>query len=113
VRTLSARSSARNLVCKGGKSAEECLPYQTEDGQVRLDLRLQDETVWLTQPSMAVLFQTTQQNISRYIRNIFEQGELTPEVTHKKFLLVRREGKRDDSHEVEHGWALSQTNGGR
>ena len=61
------------------------LLYQTEDGQVRLDARLQDETVWLTQPLMAELFQTTQQNISQHIRNLFEAGELTPEATHKKF----------------------------
>jgi hypothetical protein len=44
---------------------------------------------------MAELFQTTQQNISQHIRNVFEEGELTLEATHKKFLSVRREGKRD------------------
>ena len=77
------------------ESGGEFLLYQTEDGQVRLDVRLQDETVWLTQPLMAELFQTTQQNISQHIRNVFEEGELTPEATHKKFLSVRREGKRD------------------
>ena len=77
------------------ESGGEFLLYQTEDGQVRLDVRLQDETVWLTQPLMAELFQTTQQNISQHIRNIFEEGELTQEATHKKFLSVRREGNRD------------------
>ena len=77
------------------ETSGEFLLYQTEDGQVRLDVRLQDETVWLTQPLMAELFQTTQQNISQHIRNIFEEGELTSEATHKKFLSVRREGKRD------------------
>ncbi len=79
----------------------EFLLYQTEDGQVRLDVRLQDETVWLTQPLMAELFQTTQQNISQHIRNIFEEEELTPEATHKKFLSVRREGKRDVRRELD------------
>lgn len=77
------------------ESGGEFLLYQTEDGQVRLDVRLQDETVWLTQPLMAELFQTTQQNISQHIRNIFEEGELTQEATHKKFLSVRREANRD------------------
>ncbi len=77
------------------ESGGEFLLYKTEDGQVKLDVRLQDETVWLTQPLMAELFQTTQQNISQHIQNIFEEGELTPEATHKKFLSVRREGKRD------------------
>jgi hypothetical protein len=78
-----------------GESSGEFLLYQTEDGRIKLDVRLQDETVWLTQPLMAELFQTTQQNISQHIRNVFEEGELTPEATHKKFLSVRREGKRD------------------
>lgn len=82
--------------------SSEFLLYQTEDGQVRLDVRLQDETVWLTQPLMAELFQTTQQNISQHIRNIFEEGELTPEATHKKFLSVRREGNRDVRRELDY-----------
>ncbi len=79
----------------------EFLLYKTEDGQVKLDVRLQDETVWLTQPLMAELFQTTQQNISQHIRNIFEEGELTPEATHKKFLSVRREASRDVRRELD------------
>ncbi len=77
------------------KSGGEVLLYQTEDGQVRLDVQLEDETVWLTQPLIAELFQTTQQNISQHIRNILEEGELTQEATHKKFLSVCREGNRD------------------
>ena len=72
----------------------ELLVYQTQDGQVRLDVRLTDETVWLTQQMMAELFQTTQQNISLHIRNIYEEGELAPERTHKKFLSVQQEGGR-------------------
>jgi thymidylate synthase len=78
-----------------GESGGELLLYQTEDLQVKLEVRLQNETVWLTQPLMAELFQTTQQNISQHIRNIFEEGELTQEATHKKFLSVRQEGGRD------------------
>ena len=72
----------------------ELVVYQSEDGRVKLDVRLQNETVWLTQPLMAELFQTTQQNISQHIQNIYEEGELVQEATHKKFLLVRQEGKR-------------------
>ena len=68
--------------------------YQSDDGRVKLNVRLQDETVWLTQPLMAELFQTTQQNISQHIQNVYEEGELEPEATHKKFLSVRREGRR-------------------
>jgi hypothetical protein len=73
----------------------EFLLYQTEDGRVRLDVRLQDETVWLTQPAMAALFQTTQQNISQHILSVYEEGELERTGTHKKFLSVRQEGKRE------------------
>jgi hypothetical protein len=72
----------------------EVIVYQTEDGKVKLDVRLEDETVWLTQPLMAELFQTTQQNISQHILNIYEEGELIEEATHKKFLSVRQEGNR-------------------
>ncbi len=65
------------------------LVYAAEDGRIKIDVRLADETVWLTQPLMADLFQTTQQNISQHIRNVYEEGELVPEATNKKFLLVR------------------------
>lgn len=70
------------------------LVYQAEDGKLKLDVRLEGETVWLTQPHMAELFQTTQQNISQHVLNIYEEGELVPEATHKKFLSVRLEGMR-------------------
>jgi ADP-ribosylglycohydrolase len=76
-------------------SKGEMLIYQTNDGRVKLDVRLENETIWLTQPLVAELFRTTQQNISQHIRNIFDEGELTPEATHKKSLSVRREGNRD------------------
>jgi hypothetical protein len=72
----------------------EVLVYQTDDGKIKLDVRLEDETVWLTQQLIAELFQTTVPNISMHIRNIFEEGELTPEATIKKFLTVRQEGNR-------------------
>ena len=83
------------------ESAREFLLYQTEDGQVRLDVRLQDETVWLTQPLMAELFQTTVPNINMHTKHIFEEGELHPEATIKKFLTVRREGKRNVRRELD------------
>lgn len=77
-----------------GTPRGELLVYQSEDGQVKLDVRLHDETVWLTQPLMAELFQTTQQNISQHIQNIYAEDELSMEATHKKFLSVRLEGDR-------------------
>lgn len=80
----------------------EILVYQTEDGRIRLDVRLEDETVWLTQQLLAELFHTTAPNISMHIRNIYEEAELTPEATVKKFLTVRREGNRRVQRELDY-----------
>ena len=80
----------------------EILVYRTDDGTVRLDVRLQDETVWLTQAMMAELFGTTVPNVSMHLRNIFEEGELFAEGTVKKFFIVRQEGSRTVKREVDH-----------
>jgi hypothetical protein len=71
------------------------LIYASEDGQMKIDVRMEGETVWLTQQLMADLFQTTQQNISLHLNNIYDEGELRREATHKEFLSVRREGERN------------------
>lgn len=76
-------------------SRGQFLIYQAEDGMLKLDVRLQDESLWLTQQLMADLFQTTKQNISLHIQNIYEEGELAPEATVKKYLSVRSEGGRE------------------
>jgi hypothetical protein len=68
--------------------------YQTEDGNTKLDVRLENETVWLTQKLMAELFQTTSQNITIHLKNIYEEGELEEIATCKDFLQVRNEGSR-------------------
>jgi hypothetical protein len=73
--------------------------YQTESGETKLDVRFQDETVWLTQKLMAELFQTTPQNITIHLKNIFEEGELEEEATCKDFLQVQMEGKREVKRE--------------
>ncbi|MBF0293298.1 MAG: virulence RhuM family protein [Nitrospinae bacterium] len=70
------------------------LVYQAEDGKLKIDVRFQGETVWLTQQNMAELFRTTQQNISQHIQSVYADGELAPGATHKKYLLVRQEGNR-------------------
>lgn len=77
------------------------LVYPTEDGRVKIDVRLQGDTVWLTQAHMAELFQTTQQNISLHLQNIFQEGELEREATHKECLSVRREGNREVKRAVD------------
>ncbi len=80
----------------------EVLVYQTEDGRIKLDVRLEDETVWLTQQMMAELFQTSKQNISHHIQIVYEERELEPEATVKKYLTVRREGNRDVRRALDH-----------
>ena len=63
----------------------EILLYQTEDGRIRLETRLQDETVWLTQDQMSTLFDKAKSTINEHIKNIFAEGELIPEQVMKKF----------------------------
>ena len=78
------------------------LVYRGEEGALKIDVRLDDETVWLTQQLIADLFQTTVPNISMHIRNVFEEGELSPEATVKKFLTVRQEGDRQVQRQLDH-----------
>jgi hypothetical protein len=70
------------------------LVYASEDGRMKIDVRLENETVWLTQQHMVDLFQTTQQNISLHLQNIYAEGELQRGATHKEYLSVRQEGTR-------------------
>jgi len=75
-------------------SNSQIIIYKTESGQTKLEVRLENETVWLTQKSMAELFQTTSQNITIHLKNIFEEGELDENPTCKDFLQVQKEGSR-------------------
>ncbi len=68
----------------------ELLFYQTEDGRTRIQVRLEDETVWLTQKLMAELFQKDVRTINEHIGNIYEEGELSPEATIRKFRISNR-----------------------
>lgn len=82
--------------------ATEVVLYTTEDGHTRLEVQLQDETVWLTQAQMTELFQTTKQNISLHIQNIYSEHELERLATVKESLTVRQEGERHVSRKVEY-----------
>jgi hypothetical protein len=75
--------------------------YQAEDGKVKIDVRLEKETVWLSQKMMADLFQTSVPNINMHLKNIFDEGELAPAATIKEFLIVQQEGNRNVSRNVE------------
>jgi len=77
------------------ENKSQIIIYQTESGKTKLDVRFQDETVWLTQKMMAELFQTSIPNINIHLKNIFEEGELEEKATIKDFLIVQKEGERD------------------
>ena len=77
------------------ENKSQIIIYQTENGETKLDVRFQDETVWLTQKMMAELFQTSVPNINMHLKNIFEEGELEEYRTIKEFLIVQQEGKRE------------------
>lgn len=78
----------------------EVILYTTDDGNTRIDLRLEEGTVWLSQLQIAELFQATKQNISLHLKNIFDDGELSPEATVKESLTVQIEGKREVQRKV-------------
>lgn len=78
------------------------LIYQAEDGQLKVDVRFEEESVWLTQQHMTELFQTSIPNISMHIKNIYEEGELEQNRTLKKFLTVRQEGTRKVNRELDY-----------
>ena len=77
------------------ENRSQIIIYQTQDGETKLDVRFQDETVWLTQKLMAELFQTTVPNINMHLKNIFEEAELEENRTIKDFLIVQKEGSRE------------------
>ena len=83
------------------KNNSQLIIYQTETGDTKIDVRFQDETVWLSQQLMAELFQTTKQNISLHIANIYEDKELASQATVKGFLTVQKEGNRQVTRSVE------------
>lgn len=81
----------------------EVVLYQATDGSTKLEVRLEDETVWLSQAQMADLFQTSKQNVSAHIANVFDEGELADDAaTVKDFLTVRSEGSREVRRAVKH-----------
>ncbi|MFT8425006.1 MAG: RhuM family protein [Liquorilactobacillus sp.] len=80
--------------------ASNIIFYNTEDGNAKIELHLQDGTVWQSQLEIAELFQTTKQNVSKHIKAIFEDGELDEKATVNYKLTVQKEGDREVSREV-------------
>ena len=86
---------AKELSCM---KKDQIVIYQTEDGQTQIDVRLENETVWLTQAQMADLFETDRTSIVRHINNIYRADELEREATCAKIAQVQTEGKRTPQH---------------
>ena len=80
----------------------EVIVYETPDGEARVDVRLEQETVWLSQRAMAEVFQTTPENILIHLKNIFSGNELEEGPTTKDFLVVQAEGKREVKRRIKH-----------
>lgn len=68
----------------------ELVIFKVQDGNIKLDVKLEDETVWLTQNQMSELFQTTKQNVSLHLNNVFKEGELDKSSTVKEYLIVQK-----------------------
>lgn len=83
------------------KNKSEIILYTSPDGQIKLEVRLQNETVWLTQKMIAELFQVSVPTINEHIKNILDEKELLPKATIRKFLIVQNEGGRQVSRQVD------------
>lgn len=84
---------------------DQIVIYQTEDGQTQIDVRLENETVWLSLDQMAELFQRNKSTISRHIKNVFEEGELNKEVVVAKYATTTQHGAiegKTQTHEVDY-----------
>ena len=84
------------------KEGGDIVFYEPDSGNTRMEVRLDDDTVWLTQVQMQELFQQTRQNVGLHIKNIFNEGELSREATIKESFIVRKEGKREVERKIEY-----------
>ena len=82
------------MTSKTPDNQSQIIIYQTESGQTKIEVRLENETVWLTQKLMAELFQTSKQNIGQHLRNIFAEGELEEGAVVKDFFTTAADGKK-------------------
>jgi hypothetical protein len=87
---------------RGGESRGELVICRTEDNATRVQVRPEDESVWMTQAAMAELFRTTVANINIHLKNIYEENELDEVSTVKDYLIVQTEGVRDVMRKVKH-----------
>lgn len=83
-------------------SNDNMLIYQSADGKIKIDVRFRNETVWLSLDQMATLFGRDKSTISRHVKNVFEEGELTPEATVANFATVQAEGNREVTRNIDY-----------
>lgn len=84
---------------ENNKSNSEIIIYQGENNKVRIDVRFENEDVWLSQQQMAELYQTSRTNVVEHIKHIFAEGELTAEATCRKSRQVQTEGRKNEYEE--------------
>ncbi len=96
----------RDVFCLKDKSNDypkgELLIYQTEDGRTKIDVFFEEDTIWLSQKQLSLLYQKGTNTINEHIRHIFDDGELSKEATIRKFRIVQNEGSRKVARDVEH-----------
>jgi hypothetical protein len=83
------------MVENQGLPAGEIIVYQTEDGATRIECRFEQESLWLSQALIGELYQVSIPTVNEHLKDIYDDGELTPEATIRKFRIVRREGQRE------------------
>lgn len=89
---MSGKKTDTGVPCLPVRS--EFLLYQTEDGETRIEVRLKNDSVWMTQAAMAELYQTTPQNVTTHLKAVYGEGELDEAATCKEYLQVQQEGSR-------------------
>ena len=80
----------------------EIMIYEDKDGVTKVNVKFANEDIWLTQNQIALIYKTSQQDISFHIKSIYKDGELQANSTHKKFLLVQKEGNRNVKRNLDH-----------
>ena len=80
----------------------EIILYQTEDGRTRIECRLEEESLWLTQAQMAALFEIGVNTVNHHLKEIYDDGELSSGSTIRRYRIVRSEGRREVSRQIEH-----------
>ena len=90
-----------DMVPIGGEGADKAV-FVSQDGRIALNVRIEGESVWLTQTAMAELFGCTPENVVQHLKNVYAEGELQETATTKNFLVVRTEGKGEVSRQLKH-----------